>query len=128
MVVFVSSFIFRFVVYFSFLCVDPAQGKLLLHATVKALASLLASENPQDSSSSLNERSETPEPCILWSALYIQELIMVLFMLYIVAENFFSVFHHIKVLVATFRHLVYKIQIQLEIWKLLWIGLFSLFE
>ncbi|XP_044470792.1 rab escort protein 1 [Mangifera indica] len=65
-----------FVLYFSALCADADQGKKLLHATLNALEKLLDSENAESSSTIQGKDPEEVKPSILWSALYVQDLVM----------------------------------------------------
>lgn len=65
--------------YFSALCADADQGKKLLHATLNALEKLLDSENAESSSTIQGKDPEEVKPSILWSALYVQDLVMVYF-------------------------------------------------
>ncbi|XP_031269319.1 rab escort protein 1 isoform X1 [Pistacia vera] len=65
-----------FVLYFSALCADADQGKKLLHATLNALQKLLDSENAESSLTIQGRDAEEVKPTILWSALYVQDLVM----------------------------------------------------
>lgn len=66
---------FRFVVYFSVLCDDAKQGKMLLHDAMNALLKLALSGNPCDRT--LGSEDAEVKPTLLWSMLYVQELTMV---------------------------------------------------
>lgn len=65
-----------FVLYFSALCDEVNQGKMLLHAALGALQKLLFTGTAGNSSTSQSEDMEEAEPTLLWSALYIQDLSM----------------------------------------------------
>jgi len=60
------------------LCNNADEGKNLLKAAMNALLTLPASGNTE-SISSVQSDSEDTKPIVLWSALYIQKLIMVCF-------------------------------------------------
>ncbi|KAM0955305.1 hypothetical protein EV1_023465 [Malus domestica] len=61
-----------FVVYFSVLCDDAKQGKMLLHDAMNALLKLALSGNPYDRT--LDSEDAEVKPTLLWSMLYVQEL------------------------------------------------------
>lgn len=63
---------FRFVVYFSVLCDDAKQGKMLLRDAMNALLKLSLSANPYDRT--LDSEDAEVKPTVLWSMLYVQEL------------------------------------------------------
>lgn len=63
--------------YFSALCDEVNQGKMLQHAALGALQKLLFTGTAGNSSTSQSEDMEEAEPTLLWSALYIQDLSMV---------------------------------------------------
>ena len=67
---------FRFVLYFSALCDNAKEGKNLLRAAMNALLKIPFSENADCNSEVQNENAEV-KPTLLWSAMYIQELITV---------------------------------------------------
>ncbi|KAI3466224.1 hypothetical protein Pfo_022887 [Paulownia fortunei] len=63
-----------FVTYLSALCDNAVEGKKLLNAAINALFSMPISGNSEHSGTdTLCEHTEG-KPCLLWSALYIQEL------------------------------------------------------
>ncbi|KAK7367199.1 hypothetical protein VNO80_09208 [Phaseolus coccineus] len=62
-----------FILYFSALCNNADEGKNLLKAAMNALLTLPVSGN---TISSVQSDSEDTKPIVLWSALYIQKLIM----------------------------------------------------
>lgn len=63
-----------FVVYISSLCYDAALGKKSLHAALDAIFSVPVSEAAEHSSSNGRENTEM-KPTLIWSALYIQEIL-----------------------------------------------------
>ncbi|BAT99877.1 Rab escort protein [Vigna angularis] len=64
-----------FILYFSTLCNNADEGKNLLKAAMNALLTLPVSGNTE-SISSVQSDSEDTKPIVLWSALYIQKLIV----------------------------------------------------
>ncbi|KAL8512575.1 hypothetical protein ACS0TY_018896 [Phlomoides rotata] len=62
-----------FVTYLSAICDNAVEGKKLLNAAVNALFSMPVSGESNDGTDVLHEHTEE-KPCLLWSALYIQEL------------------------------------------------------
>ncbi|ESW29997.1 hypothetical protein PHAVU_002G116400 [Phaseolus vulgaris] len=62
-----------FILYFSAMCKNADEGKNLLKAAMNALLTLPVSGN---TISSVQSDSEDTKPIVLWSALYIQKLIM----------------------------------------------------
>lgn len=83
---------FRFLLYFSALCDDTKQGKSLLRAAMNALLKIPISENAESSSEVQNENVEV-KPALLWSAMYIQELTTVCFL--VLLHIFNLIFHAI---------------------------------
>ncbi|CAN6555252.1 unnamed protein product [Malus baccata var. baccata] len=63
-----------FTLYFSALCDDAEQGKRSLHAAMNALLTLPVSGNCRGST--VHSEDAEIEPTLVWSTLYIQELIM----------------------------------------------------
>ncbi|XP_068323703.1 rab escort protein 1-like [Pyrus communis] len=63
-----------FVLYFSALCDDAEQGKRSLHAAMNALLTLPVSGNRRGST--VHSEDAEIKPTLVWSTLYIQELIM----------------------------------------------------
>ncbi|KAL5995577.1 hypothetical protein ACLOJK_025641 [Asimina triloba] len=71
-----ATYITRFVLYLSTLCDDPLEGKKSLHAAMNALCRVPAAENYENNISVENESVKAePEETILWSAMYVQELV-----------------------------------------------------
>lgn len=69
---------FRFVSYLSTVCDNAVEGKKLLNAALNALFCKAVSSSSENSGvDDLCERTEG-KPCLLWSALYIQDLTTVL--------------------------------------------------
>ncbi|KAG6385857.1 hypothetical protein SASPL_154740 [Salvia splendens] len=65
---------FRFVTYLSAVCDEAVEGKKLLNAAVNALFHIAVSSSPENNEiDNLREHTEE-KPCLLWSALYIQDL------------------------------------------------------
>ncbi|TKY70244.1 Rab proteins geranylgeranyltransferase component A [Spatholobus suberectus] len=64
-----------FILYFSTLCNDADEGKKLLKSAMNALLTLPVSGN-SESILSVQSDSEDIKPIVLWSAFYIQKLIM----------------------------------------------------
>ncbi|KAH1158190.1 hypothetical protein AAZX31_11G084000 [Glycine max] len=64
-----------FILYFSTMCNDADEGKKLLKAAMNALLTLPVSGN-SESIPSVQSDSEDIKPIVLWSAFYIQKLIM----------------------------------------------------
>ncbi|XP_041995229.1 rab escort protein 1-like [Salvia splendens] len=63
-----------FVTYLSAVCDDAVEGKKLLNAAINALFSMAVSSSPENNGiDNLCEHTEE-KPCLLWSALYIQDL------------------------------------------------------
>lgn len=62
-----------FVTYLSAICNNAVEGKKLLNAAINALFSMPASGESNDETHVLQEHTEE-KPCLLWSALYIQQL------------------------------------------------------
>lgn len=58
--------------YFSVLCEDAKQGKMLLRDAMNALLKLALSGNPYDRT--LDGEDAEVKPTLLWSVLYVQEL------------------------------------------------------
>ncbi|KHN41821.1 Rab proteins geranylgeranyltransferase component A [Glycine soja] len=69
------EFCFIFILYFSTMCNDADEGKKLLKAAMNALLTLPVSGN-SESIPSVQSDSEDIKPIVLWSAFYIQKLIM----------------------------------------------------
>ncbi|KAM1002486.1 hypothetical protein ACFX13_002952 [Malus domestica] len=63
-----------FMLYFSALCDDAEQGKRSLHAAMNALLTLPVSGNRHGST--VHSEDAEKKPTLVWSTLYIQELIM----------------------------------------------------
>ena len=60
--------------YLSAVCDDAVEGKKLLNAAINALFSMaLSSSSENNERDNLCEHTEE-KPCLLWSALYIQDL------------------------------------------------------
>ncbi|XP_047961963.1 rab escort protein 1-like [Salvia hispanica] len=69
-----------YVTYLSAVCDDAVEGKKLLNAAINALFSMaLSSSSENNERDNLCEHTEE-KPCLLWSALYIQDLTKVLFL------------------------------------------------
>ncbi|XP_057809376.1 rab escort protein 1-like [Salvia miltiorrhiza] len=65
-----------FVTYLSAVCDDAVEGKKLLNAAINALFSMAVSSSSKNNEiDNLSEHTEE-KPCLLWSALYIQDLTM----------------------------------------------------
>lgn len=70
---------FRFVTYLSAICDNAAEGKKLLNTAINALFSMPVPGESNGGTDVLHEHTEE-KPCLLWSALYIQELTVVCFL------------------------------------------------
>eukprot|EP00252_Welwitschia_mirabilis_P023141 TRINITY_DN6473_c0_g1_i4.p1 TRINITY_DN6473_c0_g1~~TRINITY_DN6473_c0_g1_i4.p1 ORF type:complete len:133 (-),score=28.35 TRINITY_DN6473_c0_g1_i4:385-783(-) len=65
----------RYVVYISTLCLDLAQGKEALNATLNSLFVLSSGRNEPDTESGVPEKSnEASRPNLLWCTLFSQDL------------------------------------------------------